>query len=141
MMNYGKVLSDLMQERNIDSLKLATDLSVTRTCIYRWRQGIKDIGLSNLILLCKYFNCSLDYLVGLTENDSRHNNFDIENFGKQVRKIMKSKGISSYKLQQDTRYHGKYFIVWDKGADPKLSTLLELANYFVCSLDELVGIE
>jgi len=54
---------------------------------------------------------------------------------------MKSKGITTYQLQNETRYSGGYFYDWDRGADPKLSTLIELANYFNCSLDELVGLE
>ena len=140
-MNFGKTLAELMFEKGIDSKKLSTDLNVARRSVDRWKTSSIDIGLSHLIRLCRYFNCSLDYLIGMTEQDIKPSKFEIENFGKQVRKVMKAKSISSYKLQQDTRFHGKYFLVWDKGADPKLSTLVELANYFNCSLDELVGLE
>lgn len=140
-MNFGAVLTELMVEKGIDSIKLATEIGVTRTSIYRWQKGDRDVGLTHLVSLCRYFNCSLDYLVGLTQHDSGTSKFNVENFGRRLRKVMKSKGVSSYKLQKDTQYHGKYFSLWDKGSDPKLSTLVELANYFKCSLDELVGLE
>jgi len=130
-----------MFDRKITSQKLALDLGVTVVCVNRWKTNKKDIGLSKLISLCQYFTCSLDYLVGKSENTTRPNNFVLENFGTQVRNIMQERGISTYQLRKDTRYDGAYFYAWDKGSDPKLSTLIELANYFGCSLDELVGLE
>lgn len=141
MANFGEVLSGLMIEKNITSQELAKDLGITAVCVNRWKTNTKDIGLFNLLALCKYFNCSLDYLVGNSIHDTKPSKTTIENFGKRVREVMQSKGISSYTLRKDTRFHGKYFYVWDKGANPKLSTLIELANYFKCSLDELVGLE
>ena len=66
--------------------------------------------------------------------------FEITNFGEQIRKIMRQRGITSYTLKKDTRYYGKFFHDWDRGSLPQLSTLVELANYFGCSLDELVGL-
>ena len=140
-MNFGEILTGLMFDKNISSQQLATDLLVSARTVNRWRANESGITLSLLIKLCEYFNCSLDYLVGKTERDIRPNKFEVGNFGAQVRKVMKSKGISSYVLRKDTQFSSSRFNDWDKGADPKLNTLLELANYFNCSLDELVGLE
>lgn len=140
-MNFGESLTSLMFDREITSKMLASDIGVALSSVNRWKTGTIDIGLSYLLKLCKSFSCSLDYLVGKTERAIKITNFQVENFGVQVRKVMKSKNISSYKLEKETRYSGGFFTDWDNGSDPRLSTLLELANYFNCSLDELVGIE
>ena len=139
--NFGESLSGIILERNINSKDLAKQLGVSHESVNNWKSNRTGIELSQLIKLCKYFNCSLDYLVGITERDTKPSKYTLENFGIHVRKIMKSRNITTYKLQKETRYSGKYFNVWDRGSDPKLSTLLELANYFNCSLDELVGLE
>ena len=141
MANLSEVLTGLMFDKNVTSQKLASDLNVTVGTINRWKGDRSGIKLTDLIKLCKYFGCSLDYLVGKTEQDIKPSKFELENFGVQVRKVMKSKGISSYVLRRDTQFASSRFVDWDKGADPKLSTLIELANYFGCSLDELVGLE
>jgi len=140
-MNFGESLKGLMIEKNIDSNKLAGNLGVTRKSVDNWKNNRTEIALSYLVNLCHYFNCSLSYLIGKTDQNTIPGKFSIENFGTQVRTIMKRKGISTYKLEKETRFAGKYFNVWDKGSDPKLSMLIELANYFDCSLDELVGLE
>jgi len=139
--NFGTTLADLVLENNISLKKLSEDLGISLTTLYRWKANQEGIELSNLLALCRYFNCSLDYLVGKSDNNNRPTKIKVENFGKQVRKIMKAKGISSYTLRKDTRYTSAYFGAWDKGSDPKLSTLIELSDYFRCSLDELVGLE
>jgi len=141
MSNFGETLAGLIIEKNLTSKELAKDLSVTVQCLNRWKTNKTDIGLSHLAALCRYFGCSLDYLIGKTEHDSRPSKFNIDNFGKQVRRVMKEKNVSTYKLQNETKYSGVYFNSWDNGSDPKLSTLIELAKYFECSLDELVGFE
>jgi len=141
MSNLGERLNELMLDKNVDSKKLASDLSVAPQSVNNWKANRTDLGLSYLIRLCRYFQCSLDYLVGRSEHDTKPNKYEIGNFGEQVRKVMNAKGITSYQLRKDTRYDGGYFYVWDKGSDPKLSTLIELANYFKCSPDELVGME
>ena len=135
-------IKQLMIETETDTQKLATYLGVTVQSVNRWKSGsVADMGLSTLIKLCEYFGCSVDYIVGKTERDIKPSNFMLENFGKQIRKVMQLKNISTYIMRKQTHFTSRNFHDWDKGADPKLSTLIELANYFRCSLDELVGLE
>ena len=140
-MNFGESLTGIMLERNIDSKKLASDLGVTQQSVNNWKANRTDLSLTYLIMLCKHFECSLDYLVGKTDTNTKPRNYELGNFGQQIRKVMTAKNISSYTLRKETRFAGGFFYDWDNGADPKLSTLIELANYFNCSLDELVGLE
>ena len=138
---FGDSLAEIMQDKGIDSKSLAAVLGVARGTVNSWRAGKYGIGLTHLVALCSHFECSLEYLAGRTEESSKPKEFVLENFGKQVRKVMKARGITTYKLEKETRFDGKYFNVWDNGSDPKLSTLIDLANYFKCSLDELVVLE
>jgi len=140
-LNLGESLAEIMQDKNIDSKSLASILGVAHETVNSWKANRGGIGLSYLVRLCQHFECSLEYLTGGTEINTKPKKFVLENFGKQVRKVMKARDISTYKLEQETKFNGKYFNVWDRGSDPKLSTLIELANYFKCSLDELVGLE
>jgi len=141
MNSFGNVLSELMVEENTTSKTLAEKISVSEATVSTWKSNTHGIQLSHLVALCKHFGCSLEYLVGRTEQDIKPTKFEIKNFGTLVRQMMKTKGISTYKMRKETQYGSRYFERWDKGADPKLSTLIELGNYFNCSLDDLVGFE
>ena len=140
MAKFGDVLSDLMLENNLNSKMLANKIGVSEATVCTWRSNEHGIRLSNLLILSQLFNCSLDYLVGRTGTDRKPLRLASENFGKRVRAMMKSKNVSTYSIRKHTKYGSRYFERWDNGADPKLSTLVELANYFDCSLDELVGL-
>ena len=141
MANFGERLAELMIEKQVSSQILAKDIGVTSVCVNRWKRNAREIGLADLIALCNYFECSLDYLVGKSDNDRKPSKKTIPHFGEQIRAVMKVKGANTYKMRKETRYNGKYFHDWDKGSEPQLSTLIELANYFDCSLDELVGLD
>ena len=140
-MNFSKTLIELMTEKEVDSKQLAFDLGVTQQTVNHWKANRHGIELAQLIKLCRYFGCSLEYLAGRTQNFTKPGNFAIQNFGTQLRAVMQSKNISSYTLRKETTVSGKHFYTWDRGASPKLSTLIELAKYFDCSIDELVGLE
>ena len=141
MSNFGEVLSSLIFDAKVSYQKLADDLGVALQTVYRWKSNKQDIGLLKLVALCEYFGCSIEYLIGRTDVITKPDRFTIENFGSRVRAMMKVKGISTYRMRKETPYGSRYFERWDNGADPQLSTLIELANYFKCTLDELVGLE
>ena len=59
-------LRKLRENKNITQLKLATDLEVTQELISRYELGSSFPQPQMLIKLANYFNCSVDYLLGLT---------------------------------------------------------------------------
>ena len=60
-------LRRIREKRNITQVKLATDLEVTQELISRYELGSSFPQVNMLIKLANYFNCSVDYLLGLTE--------------------------------------------------------------------------
>lgn len=59
-------LRKIRESKNITQLKLATDLGVTQELISRYELGSSFPQPSMLIKLANYFNCSVDYLLDLT---------------------------------------------------------------------------
>ena len=59
-------LKELREERGLSKSGLAKLLGKEPKTICRWEDGEKDLGADNIILLCQFFNCSADYLLGLT---------------------------------------------------------------------------
>ena len=61
-------LKKLRKKKGISQLRLATDLNTTQNTISRYETGEREPGIDELIKIADYFNVSVDYLIGRTEN-------------------------------------------------------------------------
>ena len=61
-------LKELRTSRKITQLKLALDLNMNQNTISRYETGEREAGYNELILIADYFNVSIDYLLGRTDN-------------------------------------------------------------------------
>lgn len=61
-------LKELRKERGISQVKLAMDLCTNQNTISRYETGEREPGIKELIRIADYFNVSIDYLVGRSEN-------------------------------------------------------------------------
>ena len=63
-----KRLKELRKAKNISQLKLALDLNMNQNSISRYETGEHEADYKTLIALADYFNVSIDYLLGRTDN-------------------------------------------------------------------------
>lgn len=61
-------LKELRQSRNISQLKLAMDLGINQNTVSRYETGIYQADYEMLIRLADYFDVSIDYLLGRTQD-------------------------------------------------------------------------
>ena len=60
-------LKKLRKERNISQLKLAIDLNMNQNSISRYENNEREADYETLIQFADYFDVSLDYLLGRTD--------------------------------------------------------------------------
>ncbi len=56
-------LKEIRKKKNINQLKLAFDLAISREAISHYENGNRNPSLEMLIALSDYFNVSIDYLI------------------------------------------------------------------------------
>lgn len=61
-------LRELREKRHITQVKLAMDFSTTQNTISRYETGVHQADYDTLIAFADYFDVSIDYLLGRTEN-------------------------------------------------------------------------
>ena len=61
-------LKELRKRKGLSQLRLATDLNTTQNTISRYETSEREPGIDELIKIADYFNVSVDYLIGRTEN-------------------------------------------------------------------------
>jgi len=69
-MNIAQQLQILMNSNKISRSALARQIGVHTSTVSNWLDG-KDVKTENLDALCAYFNCSMDYLVGKTNQTKK----------------------------------------------------------------------
>ena len=58
---------NLREDRNINQDKIAKLLNINQTTYSRYESGVLDIPSLSLIKLAQFYQTSIDYLVGLTD--------------------------------------------------------------------------
>ena len=65
--NFTERLKELRIEKKIGQIQLAKEIGVSKGIISLWENGLREPTLSSLIALAKFFEVSLDYLAGISE--------------------------------------------------------------------------
>lgn len=59
---------ELRQEKNLTQTELAEAIKTSRTNIGRWEKGLNEPTASQIIKLADFFECSIDYLLGRSDD-------------------------------------------------------------------------
>ena len=69
---FSSTLKLLRNKKNITLELLGAELGVSKQSVNRWELGQREPNIDTLIALANYFDVSLDYLVGLSDNPKRN---------------------------------------------------------------------
>ena len=61
-------LKELRKKKKITQLKLALDLNKNQNSVSRYENGEREADYASLIAFADYFDVSIDYLLGRTDN-------------------------------------------------------------------------
>lgn len=63
-----KKLKELRLEKKLRQVDMAKQMGFSQSTIAQWEKGTRQPTLDDIVLLAKFFNCSTDYLLGLSDN-------------------------------------------------------------------------
>ena len=61
-------LKELREQRRITQVFLGIELGMSQNTISRYETGVREADYETLVAFADYFNVSVDYLLGRTEN-------------------------------------------------------------------------
>ncbi len=65
MFSYIKKIRDLREDHDKTQQEIADVLGTSQTMYARYERGANEMPIRHLITLCKYYNVSADYILGL----------------------------------------------------------------------------
>lgn len=140
-MKFVEVLKDLLLEHGIGIQELSKGTGIDDSVLYDHIHGsIPQIKYA--VSIANYFNCSLNYLMGLDEfpNDTEFkNNYDVSFFSDRYDGLLQENNVTHYKLTKLCGLNYSSHYAWRRGATPSMNSLITIANYFGTSIDYLIG--
>lgn len=76
-MEFYTILDKEMTRRNLSNYQLSKETGISDSLVGYWRNGKRKPTLDNLILLSKYFNVTIDYLVSGSPNSTLFGNYSL----------------------------------------------------------------
>lgn len=67
-MNYTQRIRDLREDNDLTQKDVAAILKTARNYYGEYERGSRPLPVEHLITLCKHYNVSADYILGLTDN-------------------------------------------------------------------------
>lgn len=132
----------LREYNNLKQIEIAKILKITQANYSRWENGIETIRLNKLNDLCNYYNVSMDYIIGKTNN--KHSNKIIK-----LNKIIIGKRLKETRIKNnDTQQNLAKFLnttqstisAYESGKTLILTLFaIEICNKYNISLDWLCG--
>lgn len=140
MLNFDKLIIDVMDEKGLSLKDLIENKIVTEKAFYKYRYQVPDIP--HVIAISNFLEVSLDYLLGNIDvyKFRRYKTQQI-NIYNNINNILSSLNISKYKLCKDTGLTYRNFARWKNGSIPKFSTIIEISKYLNCRIDDILDRE
>ena len=99
--NISLNLKDLCIELGINLKQLAKEIDISDSLLYKYANNTTIPTVKNAIKIANYFNCSINYLFGLSELDNQqkiNNLFNEPTFYNQYNKLLKENNTTHYAL-------------------------------------------
>jgi len=140
MTPFAERLSELMLDRDLSNLQLEHNSGCPNTTISAWLTKNVYPKKDNLIKLSNFFECSIDYLLGLTDIKTYYVSQSPSNFKERFILLAKQKNVTYYRVHKDCDIPNNYISRWlNKGLIPDIRTVIKLTAYFNCSTDYILG--
>lgn len=142
MINFNR-LKDIREDNDINQEQMAKILNVKRSTYSLWELGINIIPLKNLCDFADYFDFSIDYILGLT-NDRKNINLikglDLVGLGNNIKYLRTKKELSQENIADMIGVSQACITRYEKGLICiSTSNLYKLSKEFKVSLSELCG--
>lgn len=145
--DFCERLSYLIFENKLTIESFSKAVKIDVSVVYKYLRKESFPSLQNLVVIADYFKCSIDYLLGCSENNSKSNFKAAKPVTERLQELLKERNISRYKLRQiaksknysfarqsvDDWYHGVHL--------PSIDNVFALAKCFDLTIDEFLGRE
>ena len=140
MNKFLERLKELIKENEISYEELAIQTNIGTPAMYAWSGNYNMPKLNNIILLSNYFKCSIEYLIGRSDDNSELPPKECLPFHIQLENILKQRKLNITHLRNSGVISaGLSESIFTLHSSPHMENVIKIADYLKISIDELVG--
>jgi len=139
---FSERLEDLIRDKGMDNKTFAREVGVPESCISYFINSLRMPTITTLVKISDYFNCSADYVLGITENTN--SSFKVcPPFSERLQYLIEFYKYPSPKsFRKDLNLSKSRFNEWLKGTRvPSLDNIIKISEGLECSVDFVLGRE
>jgi transcriptional regulator with XRE-family HTH domain len=136
------MLAELRLDNDLKQKDVALKLDIEENNYSKWERNVTDIPLDKFNELANLYDCSLDYLIGLTNSKtkSERKTINLNLLSQRLLEMRKGKNLTQEKLSNEIGYPQTTYSNYENGSRiPTIFKLMYIAIYYNISLDYLVG--
>lgn len=139
--DFSSTLREIIEEQDLTIEQLSNQLKISESTIYMWLTQQRLANIEYLIKISNHFHCSIDYLLGLS-NENKHCE-PIENidFFARLQMLLDTKSIGVREFNKALGLSSRSITQWRYGVIPKTYTVVRIAMFFGCTVDFILGRE
>ena len=140
-MIFADRLQEQMTLRGYDTKRLAEAIGVSVSTIYNFLQGRYTQPDTNIFFdLIEHFDCSADYMLGLTEFPEDVSYFPpLRTYGTRLRELLKTHNLTQQAFIEQMKISSNLVHKWLSNQTlPTVEYLIKLSNFFEITVDALI---
>ena len=134
-------LNELLFDNELEIKELSSKVGFKLRVLYRYVNNERIPCLKNCIKLSEFFKCSIDYLLGLSNEDNYTNTYSNRTFIEIYDELLRDNQTNNHSVSLSLGIGRNQYYNWKKGVNPKIETLITLSKHFHVSIDYLIGKE
>lgn len=137
MIDFIDAVKNILDEQGKTIDLMFSDGVISKNTFYKYRQ--RQPSLPTLIKVANYLQTTIDYMYGLSDkNHFTPYTTSQDNFYHTLTNMISHSHISRRRFCQDLHYSKDNIIRYKNGTQPNVRTLFEIADYFGCTIDDLL---
>lgn len=140
MEKFIDILNDLIIEKNLSLRKLASESNISAIQYSKYLKGsIPTIPVA--VRMANYFNCSIDYLFGINNDNNIKifKDYDLSVFVDRYTSLLKINKTTHWKFSKKYGLSESSLRHWKAGDIPTIESLIIIATNLSCSIEYLIG--
>lgn len=139
---FAENLKDLIFDSRINQKILSAETGIDKASVSRYVNGISIPNLKSTVLLADYFECSIDFLIGKSEENCHAGFRPCPPFSERLKYYLSIYNGSPYCLCRELGLPDNKFYGWRDGlCFPTVANVEKLADFFKCTVDGFLGRE
>lgn len=142
MNDFQERLQELLSENNLNRLQFARKINMAPSTINGYFNDNYYPQIELAVKMARFFNCSLDFLLGLS--DEMKIKFKLADkdiakvFFKNFNLLIKENKLSIAEVMREFKMSEQNYYRWRDGQFPKTINLIFIANHFETGIDFLL---